>query len=200
MEDLFPRKEGLDYSRLKLTEEGSYSITRRRDADRIINLLKYVFNKLDGYTITDSTACVGGDTINFARHFGHVHSIEIKEDNFEALTNNVKVYDLQNVTLYHGDSTNLFNWNTHMLYVDPPWGGKEYRQHAKLELFLSGIRLDTWLERILVRKNRPNHIILKLTVNYNFSRFNFLSNVDTIKPYQIRSYVLVIIGVHLPKV
>jgi hypothetical protein len=38
-------------------------------------------------TITDATACIGGDTINFAFYFGHVHSIEINKENFEVLEN-----------------------------------------------------------------------------------------------------------------
>jgi hypothetical protein len=196
MEDLFPRKEGVDYSRLQTTAEGSYSITRRRDAERIINILKHVFPNMNTLTITDATACIGGDTLNFANHFAHVHSIELKDDNFKALTNNVGVYDYQNVTLHHSDSTVLFNWNTHVLYIDPPWGGKDYKKHTTLDLFLSDKRLDVWLEEILLRRNRPNHIVIKLPVNYNFNRLNFLTNVDAIKPFQIRSYILVLITVH----
>jgi len=198
MEDLFPRKEGLEYSSLQTTQEGSYSITRRRDAERIMNVLRNVFPTLRQLTITDATACIGGDTLNFANWFAHVHSIEIKDDNFRALTNNVDAYGFQNVTLHHADSTKLFNWNTHVLYIDPPWGGKDYRKHEKLDLYLSEKRLDTWLEEILLRRNRPNHIVIKLPVNYNFNRLNFLTNVDAIKPYQIRSYILVIITVHKP--
>lgn len=198
MEDLFPRKEGLDYSRLQTTSEGSYSITRRRDAERIMNVLRNVFPTIKQLTITDATACIGGDTLNFATQFAHVHSIEIKDDNFRALSNNVETYGFQNVTLHHADSTVLFNWNTHVLYIDPPWGGKDYRKHEKLDLYLSEKRLDTWLEEILLRRNRPNHIVIKLPVNYNFNRLNFLTNVDAIKPYQIRSYILVIITVHKP--
>ena len=198
MEDLFPRKEGLDYSRLQTTSEGSYSITRRRDAERIMNVLRNVFPTIKQLTITDATACIGGDTLNFATQFAHVHSIEIKDDNFRALCNNVETYGFQNVTLHHADSTVLFNWNTHVLYIDPPWGGKDYRKHEKLDLYLSEKRLDTWLEEILLRRNRPNHIVIKLPVNYNFNRLNFLTNVDAIKPYQIRSYILVIITVHKP--
>ena len=199
MEDLFPRKDGADLTRLKITTEGSYSITRRRDADRIIHILQAVLKHISEMTITDSTACIGGDTLNFGLHFKHVHSIELKNENFEALTNNVEVYGLNNVTLHHGDCLKIFNWNTDVLYIDPPWGGKDYRQHKNLDLFLSNVRLDTWLEEVLVRKNRPSYIILKLPFNYNFTRFNFLSNVDYIRPYQIRSYVLVIITSHRSK-
>ena len=198
MEDLFPRKESVDYSKLQTTEEGSYSITRRRDAERIMGVLRHVFPSISTLTITDTTACIGGDTLNFAKYFAHVHSIEVNENNFKALTNNVDIYGYQNVTLYHADSTVFFNWNTHVLYIDPPWGGKDYKKHEKLDLFLSDKRLDVWLEEILLRRNRPNHIIMKLPVNYNFNRLNFLTNVDAIKPYQIRSYILVIITVHKP--
>jgi predicted RNA methylase len=196
MEDLFPQKEGIDYSRLKITEEGSYSITRRRDAERIMNILNATFKNIKELTITDVTACIGGDTLNFALRFKHVHSIELNGENFEALTNNVKVYGCNNVTLYHADSVKLFNWNTNVLYLDPPWGGKDYRQHKDLDVYMSDKRLDEWLEEILFRKNRPQYIVLKLPSNYNFKRFNFLVNVDNINPYQIRSYVLVIITVH----
>jgi 16S rRNA G966 N2-methylase RsmD len=198
MEDLFPRKEGLEYSRLKTTDEGSYSITRRRDAERIMNVLRSVFKEMKTMTITDSTACIGGDTLNFASNFSHVHSIELNNENFQALTNNVQVYGFNNVTLHNADSVELFNWNTHVLYIDPPWGGKEYKKHTKLDLFMSNKRLDCWLEEILSRKNRPNYIILKLPSNYNFNRLNFLINVDFIRPYQIRSYIIVIITVHRP--
>jgi len=198
MEDLFPRKDGVDYSKLHVTEEGSYSITRRRDAERIMNVFRSVFPNMKNMTITDATACIGGDTLNFASKFSHVHSIELKDDNFKALSHNVGVYGFHNVTMYNADSTTFFNWNTHILYVDPPWGGKDYRKHENLDLYLSDKRLDIWLEEVLIRRNRPHHIIMKLPVNYNFNRLNFLANVDSIKPYQIRCYILVILNVHRP--
>lgn len=196
MEDLFPRREGLDYSMLQTTEEGLYSITRRRDAERILNVFRSVFPTMRQSTITDVTACIGGDTLNFASNFAHVHSIELSDDNFKALTNNVETYGFQNITLHKGDCTKIFNWNTHILYIDPPWGGKDYKKHANLDLYLSNKRIDIWLEEILMRPNRPNYIVLKLPVNYNFNRLNTLVNIENIKPYQIRSYVIVILKVH----
>jgi len=198
MEDLFPQKEGIVYSNLKTTEEGAYSITRRRDAERIMTILKNTFKNIQTISITDATACIGGDTLNFALVFGHVHSIEINNENFEALTNNVDVYKLNNVTLYNADAVKLFNWNTNVLYIDPPWGGKDYKKHKQLDLYISEKRLDCWLEEILLRKNRPQYVVLKLPINYHFNRLNFLVNVEHIRPYQIRSYVLVIITVHIP--
>lgn len=199
MEDMFLHKEGVDPTRLQLTEEGLYSITRRRDAERIISLMKTIVGDLPTKSITDATGCVGGDTLHFAKHFRFVHSIELKKDNFEALRTNVCMYKFENIALHNGDAVKLFNWKTDVLYIDPPWGGPQYKDHLNLDLTMSDKRLDVWLEEILLRKNRPSHIFIKLPYNYNFNRLNFLSNVESIKPYRIRGYILVSILVHKPK-
>lgn len=199
MEDIFLHKEGIEYTRLKLTEEGLYSITRRKDAERALSIMKSTIGDLKTKTITDATGCVGGDTIHFANQFQFVHSIELNEQNFQALQNNVDVYGFQNIALHNGDATKLFNWKSDVLYIDPPWGGPQYKEQPKLDLNMSDKRLDEWLESILLRKNRPNYIFLKLPYNYNFTRLNFLSNVEHIKPYKIRGYVFVSIIVHRTK-
>ena len=91
MDEVFPLQENIEYDKLKLTEEGSYSVTRRRDADRIILILKTVLKDIHTKSITDATGCVGGDTIHFALNFQNVDSIEINEQNFEALKNNLQL-------------------------------------------------------------------------------------------------------------
>lgn len=199
MDEVFPFREGVDYTQLKLTKEGEYSVTRRRDADRILYIIKTLLKDTSTKAITDATGCVGGDTLHFALHFKTVDSIEINQENYEALKHNVSVYKLSNVKLYLGDATNVFNWKTDVLYVDPPWGGPSYRDSKNLDLYMSSKRIDEWLEEVLLRKNRPNYIVLKLPQNFNFKRLNFLSNVDFIKPYRIRSYILIVITVHMPK-
>jgi len=198
MEDVFPLKQGIDYTKLKLSKEGEYSVTRRRDADRILTSMKNTVGTLSDKSITDTTGCVGGDTIHFGLNFKQVDTIELKKENFDVLQNNVSVYNLNNIRFHLGDSTQIYNWKTDILYIDPPWGGPDYKENKNLDLFMSSKRIDIWLEEILLRKNRPKYIFLKLPNNYNFKRFNFLSNVDYIKPYRIRSYILVAITVHMP--
>jgi len=199
MEEIFPIQEGIDYTQLRLTQEGEYSVTRRRDADRILGIMAKIVGNLKTKTITDATGCVGGDTIQFGLHFLFVNSIELNEENFRVLQNNVAVYGLENVTLHHGDSTKLFNWKSDVLFVDPPWGGPNYKENETLELFMGDKRVDEWLEEVLLRKIRPNFIFLKLPSNYNFNRLNFLSNIEYIRPYRIRNYILIAIKVHMPK-
>lgn len=196
MEDLFPFIEGLDFDRLKTTEEGRYSITRRRDAVRILNVIRSVVGKLDDKTVTDATACIGGDTINFGLNCRHVHSIELKKENYDALVNNVNVYNLTNVETINDNCLTIFNWKTDILFIDPPWGGPDYKTQKDVDLYLSNTRLDLWVDEILKRNIRPNYIFMKLPCNYNFKRLNFLPNVDFIKAYQIRSYTLISITVY----
>jgi hypothetical protein len=198
MDEVFPLREGLDYTKLKLTEEGKYSVTRRRDADRIVAIVSKIVGGLKSKTITDATGCNGGDTIHFALKSKYVNSIELNEDNFNVLQNNIAVYELKNVTAHHGDCTQVFNWKSDILFVDPPWGGPTYKENVTLDLYLSEKRIDEWLEEVLRRKMRPSYIFLKLPHNYNFNRLNFLSNIELIKPYRIRNYILVSIKVHMP--
>jgi len=196
MDNLFPYKQDIDYTKLQTTEEGLYSITRKRDSERILSIIKHNVRDLHTKTITDGTACIGGDTIQFAMAFHHVHSIELNSANFDCLVKNINVYDLTNITLHQGDCTLLFNWNTDILYLDPPWGGPDYKAKNDLDLMIGSRRIDSWLDDILLRKNRPSYIVLKLPHNYNFKRLNFLVNVEAIKPFRVRNYVLVVITVH----
>ena len=188
MDDLFPRKEGVDLTQLQTTPEGLYSITRRRDALRILGVMRSMLPTMH-LTITDATACIGGDTLNFALHFSHVQSVEQNADNFQALANNVNVYGFTNVTLHHADVTTCFDWKTDVLYVDPPWGGKDYKQHTDLDVWLGEIRLDHWLAILFEQTRAPPYIFLKLPTNYAFHRLASLP--ATIKQHPIRSYVLV---------
>lgn len=196
MDEVFPYKKDVDYTKLKLTKEGEYSVTRRKDSQKILSIIKTVSSHTK--SITDVTGCVGGDTIMFGLTFEEVHSIELNKENFNALTHNVIVFGLKNVKLHFGDAVHLYNWQTDVLYIDPPWGGPQYKEALELDLSISQLRLDLWLEEILLRKNRPLYIFLKLPSNYNFKRLNFLSNIEMIKPYRIRSYILVAIHVHKP--
>jgi len=195
MESLFPFKERVIYSNLRLTPEGLYSVTKRIDGERLIAFLHGMIPDLRKQTITDATACVGSDTLLFSLHFKKVESIELKRHNMVALQNNVDVFGASNVTTHEGDATRVFNWKTNVLYVDPPWGGPNYYKIPSLELYIGGQRLDNWIEEVLRRDERPNTIVLKLPRNYNFTRLQFLPNVESTHFYRIRNFIVVLLRV-----
>jgi hypothetical protein len=184
MEEFFPKKSGVDYSKLKLTPEGEYSITKRKDGDVLLQHMRKVLKTLKDKHITDLTGNVGGDTILFGLHFKKVDSIELDPANFEALQNNVDVFGLQNVKLHQGDSTKLFNWKTDVLYIDAPWGGPDYKKHAELDLYLGDKRVDEFVKEV---KDKATHVFLKVPRNYKFDRF------ENIEKFKIRGYYLILV-------
>jgi predicted RNA methylase len=196
--ELFAKKDGIDYSKLIITDEGKYSITKRKDGDKLMEIIRKELKTTEDKTITDLTGCVGGDTILFGLNFREVYSIEYNNKNYKALENNVKkVYNLENVKLFYGDSTKIYNWETDVLYLDPPWGGINYKEKKKIDLYLGDIRVDNFLNEILERENRPKYIFIKLPRNYNFSRLykikNKIKNKIKIRNYIIRGYNIIFI-------
>jgi hypothetical protein len=191
LERMFPEKHGVDYSTLKMTPEGEYSITKRNDGKKLLQKMVSVIGSTKRKHITDLTGNVGGDTILFGLNFGRTDSIEIDNDNFAALKHNVETFKLKNVKLHHGDSTKLFNWKTDVLYMDPPWGGPEYKEKENLDLFLGKQRIDSWLSTILEEDWRPNYVFIKLPSNYNFDRLKDLPNVFSMQKFAIRGFYLI---------
>ena len=181
---LFPKHKGVAYEKLRMTPEGEYSITRRSDGERLLKIMKSVLGTTRDKDITDLTGNVGGDTILFGLHFKSVRSIEWNPSNFEALQENVRVFGLTNVKLYHGDSRKIFDWKTDVLYIDAPWGGPDYKTKKDLDLFLGDTRVDLFVNEILERANRPQYVFLKVPRNYNFKRF------PNAKKFALRTYFI----------
>jgi hypothetical protein len=190
---MFPEKSGTDYSKLKMTPEGEYSITKKHDSIKIIECMRKLSGSLKNKSIADLTGNVGGDTIRFGMNFKYVDSYELNPENFDALKNNVEVYNLdKKVKLHMGDATKLFDKKVDILYMDPPWGGPDYKDKVNLDLFLGDQRIDLFLKSILEKDSRPLYVFLKLPSNYNFERFTDLPNIaEIIHKFKIRNFYLV---------
>ena len=74
-----------------------------------------ITQRIQNKTIADLSGNVGGDTIRFGINFKEVDSYELNPINFEALKNNVEIYDLKNVHLHLGDATKLFKKKVDMI-------------------------------------------------------------------------------------
>ena len=194
----FPKKYGIDYNKLRITDEGKYSLTKQSDSLAIIKAMQNVMGQdnLGGLTILDGTANVGGDTIRFGMNFNKVISVELNVENFDVLRNNVDVFELQNkVELINGDITKV--WNdvqtfTDVLFLDPPWGGKDYRgdEEEVLNLFLSGMSISEFVGKVLLSPHRPSYIFIKLPVNYNLNSFRDMPYVSDMQVFTIRKFYL----------
>lgn len=197
---LFPFKRGVSMHDIELTEEGKYSYTKRADGERTLQFLKRYIPSLHTRSILDGTANVGGDTILFGLNFHTVHGIEMDHENFEALTHNINLYKLKNVHLHEGDTTELYKeFPSDILYLDPPWGGPDYKDKKELDLFLGSRRVDVFLRDSFLAKEavwRPKYIVLKLPFNYNWARLDALEGIESSNVLHIRNYRIIILKIH----
>lgn len=146
---------------LRLDEYALFTITDQLTADKITrDLLKYVPRSAK---VADATACVGGNTYSFAQHFRVVHAYELDPLRASYLAHNMRVLNVQNVTVIGGDVLRRMNQPYDLVFVDPPWGGPEYKQSASIQLTLSGKPLEDVCFQL---SNHAAHIALKVPTNF----------------------------------
>ncbi len=166
---IFPLKDGVNYSKLLTTTIGIYSSSGIVASVQLVNIIKKYINKNpEDVIVTDGTSNIGSDTINLAMNFKSVNAYEIDSINFQALENNVKQFKLNNVKLYQSDVTTTLTDSQDVIYVDAPWGGKDYKQSANISLYLSGMEISEFYQRF---SSRANLFIFKVPTNYKFSNF-----------------------------
>jgi 16S rRNA G966 N2-methylase RsmD len=169
----FPFKEGVDMKKIKLTDEGKYSYTKRKYGIRIMDFIKSKISNIKDLIILDGTANVGSDTILFSLNFKKVISIEINKENFDILKHNTGLYKQDNIELHLGDTTkDIYDYCFDILYLDPPWGGEDYKENEQIDLYLGEKRVDLFVKEVIDKydKCKLKYIILKMPVNYNFDR------------------------------
>jgi len=156
---------GADKKDLKITNIGIYSITDPETAQRISETIKKKM-KTKNLIITDATGNNGGNTINFAKNFKFVNSIEIVEDHCKVLDNNVKAFNLENVKIYCDDFIKIKdNLKQDVIFIDPPWGGPDYIKHEHLELELGDYKLADLVNNLL---DIVKLVVIKVPRNYDF--------------------------------
>jgi 16S rRNA G966 N2-methylase RsmD len=160
---------------LKITDKGKYSISKPCDAEWITNIIcNFSINILKKHPstqiITDGTAGIGGNVIDFSKHFSQVNAVEINKVHYEVLKNNVEAIDLKNVKTYNDNFLNfvdLFKYQKSIFFIDPPWGGKSYKNFKYFNLKLGKIMIYDVIN-ILFKKGYK-YVFLKAPINLNVS-------------------------------
>ena len=167
LKKIFPEPPDCNYNNLLLDDEGLWSITHIKDADLISHTIIEIMgtNKLN---ILDMTAGCGGNMISFINNFYHTTGIEINENRFNLLKNNLDKYKKDNYILINGNSIEYIKSLYDVYYIDPPWGGPDYKNNQSIELYLSNISIYDIIQLIPINKL----IVLKLPFNYNIDKFN----------------------------
>lgn len=154
-------------NKLLLDDEAMYSTTDQITADKITtDLLRFIPST---GLVTDATACIGGNTYSFAQSYDKVLAFEKDEGRFKLLQHNLAALGVQNVEMRCGDAWDLcIQQNQDCIFIDPPWGGPEYKKLDKVDLYMSNQPLAKFCERAA---KYTKFIALKAPTNFNEAKF-----------------------------
>lgn len=189
----FPNiKENLK-QRLLIDTVGMYSISTPKKADiisRIISdcLHKYVPTKK--IVVTDAMAGVGGNVISFSRYFGHVNAVELDPLRYQYMVSNCSLFACHNITPIQQNYLNLFTKiKQDVIFIDPPWGGKNYKDFESIHLSIGDISVEDLCKHIIDNK-LCRLLVLKLPKNIDIS---ILMQFPKKKLYDLKKMILVLI-------
>jgi hypothetical protein len=181
--------------RVQCDEVSLYSVTEGRAAERMTNLiieeLRHLGCVKNDLVITDATACVGGNSLSFARSDAvvRVNAVELSHQRASMLEHNFSLLMPQASSkgkVYCGDfcalagisegndkvsSVPLGSGQQDCVFMDPPWGGPEYKSAANLDMFLGPIDVADVVVSLL--RSGPDKlacsklVAIKAPLNYN---------------------------------
>jgi len=149
---LFPSVK--DRSKLQIDEEAAYSVSNEDSAATVAQMAKRIASKREAIAanvVIDATACVGGNTLAFARVFERVVAIEIDAKRVEYLKGNIQHIREEearkswvqkkisaDIRVIHGDCLRVLPGLLRdlraehvVVFADPPWGGRYYPVHSR---------------------------------------------------------------------
>ncbi len=185
-----------DIKKLTLTKEAIYSISKPDSAETISRIIIQSLQKCNmdhrNMIITDATANVGGNVLNFSKYFKHVNAIEPDNFNYRALVSNINAFKFKNITTYESTfNTKMNTLREDIVFVDPPWGGLYYNHLEKQMLYLDKMSILEMIEKIFT-----NIIVLKLPINFDYniiiSKVSS-SRVVNISIHPVNSFIIMII-------
>lgn len=177
----FQPLEMVDQSRIQMSDVSIYSTTPWKEAHFISRTIYNFYGQQGGRhkklfeprygqgpVVTDATANVGGNTISFFLNgFQQVNAVEIDSTTHQMLINNLEVYHLSTQTTYCADYLNVYKQlQQDVVFIDPPWNGKDYIKKPSLDLYLSGINVVD-LCHDLLHNNLASLVVLKVPINFN---------------------------------
>ncbi|CAH0482338.1 unnamed protein product [Peronospora belbahrii] len=120
--------------------------------------------------VTDGTACVGGNVLSFCDFFMHVNAIENDSTRVQMLRHNLQVLKKTNVTCMHANYLDvMLELQQDVVFLDPPWGGPEYKDLNKVDLFLADVPLHEICTRL---QSSTKCIVLKVPSNFDDVKFS----------------------------
>ncbi|GLD94675.1 hypothetical protein PINS_up003299 [Pythium insidiosum] len=198
----------LDYEtrcKLQIDDVASFSVTDFEMAKKIslaiLSLFPSLTNKLPDdappsdakypLTITDATACVGGNVLSFCDFFEHVNAVECDTVRVGMLEHNLGVLKKSNALCLHANYLEVMRTlEQDVVFIDPPWGGPEYKELDQVDLFLGEQPLYAVCEKL---RGHAQFVVLKVPTNFDDKKFsaNVSGLVDVRKDFKKMHLVIV---------
>ncbi len=139
--DYFPkRKEEYMYTDVSLYS--SADVSHSLKTAEFISKYYDISNK----TLTEASACIGGNSWSFADKVKNINLVEIDDNNFKALKHNMGVVfnkSVENDILEYKPGKNMSFYNDNyikikdkvggdIIFYDPPWGGVDYKNEPQV--------------------------------------------------------------------
>jgi hypothetical protein len=144
-------------------------------------------------SITDACACAGGNSLDFGRHFAVTHAIEFDEQRAKDLQHNVHVLRLQDsMRVHQGDANAILpSLRQHILYVDPPWLGPNYKELLKEqpELFLGPTSLPDLCWGVYERDDDSTCRVIAMRLPYEYDCDALASRMVALPPSLVAEVV-----------
>ncbi len=142
--DYFPKRKD-EYMYTDVSLYSSADVSHSLKTAELISKYYDISNK----TLTEASACIGGNSWSFADKVKNINLVEIDKNNFKALKHNMSVvfnkdpFNTENNTLEYkpGKSMKFFNDNYinirdklggDIIFYDPPWGGVDYKNEPQV--------------------------------------------------------------------
>ena len=167
---LFSQESPEFHEAVQYDDVSLYSATDQISARAITQVILNLSKINTTSVITDATACIGGNTIEFARAFNHVQAIDIDSERVHMLAHNLKLLKLtQRVSVLEADYCKIYHTiKQDIVFLDPPWGGKRYKRFEQVRLFLGEYDVADLAVLLLAH---TLHIVIKVPSNFDVRHF-----------------------------
>jgi predicted RNA methylase len=167
----FPYLNKNKRSQLKYDEIGLYSISPPKNADIITSYILQYYKKTN-IVVTDAMSGLGGNVLSFASSLYYVNAIEYDEIRYSHMVSNISLFSKDNVLCINADYLQIMHQlKQDIIFMDPPWGGKSYKDTNLLSIDINGIPFQQICDDIYDTK-LCSMLILKLPLNYNINDFS----------------------------
>lgn len=179
------------WHKIQITDIGLYSLTHISEAEVICKSIMAVWKRRLNCKVSFIDGCAGmGFDSWVLSYYGNVLANELSSEhldcvkrNIELFRSNVKeiefqvkphkiVYSNLDITDFDaiGEKSSTFK-DKICLYLDPPFGGKDYDKQDNLRLNIGDLSLEDFVNESFKRLMNVHLIVLKLPYNYDLTEF-----------------------------